>query len=399
VVSRDLIHAVGYPGNRGGHVKVCTSGEVTGVDKFVDMPGYFELSAEVHPGNSGGPIVDKSGQAVGIVTWGATAGEPTAFAIPLNDFRPDQFIPLERRPKNPANASKLLRKAEDLLKMAKEGKTFTAALSGNLFQMALLEDISNSDTYFKIGLLHRHYKAYRPAAAYLMRSIQIQPWNDAKDLAYHELGASLVGLGSISDGMIVWNEAVVKYPGEAARVWDALAIAHFETARFLDAACASRASLRAYGERAGKMNDIYDKSRQRLDPADIAKLTEFEKSIDAQVRDSRKSAEKAQQDGKRFMTPACEKLVDSFEGVQKEAAGFNFSSLGKGPNAPKPIDIPDKDLIPLFIQSRIAVAGEHLTAGKLKLAAEVLEDVIKTYPDHPEAKAARELLDLINKKK
>ena len=265
--------------------------------------------------------------------------------------------------------------------------------------MALVEDISNPDTYFKIGMLQRHDRAFTTAAAYLMRSIQLQPWNDAKDKVYHELGACLVAQNRIPDALTVWTEATAKFPGEASLVWDALAVAYFDSARYLDAACASRASLRAFGDRAGKMNDIYDKSRQRLDRSDIARLGEFERSIDGQVQESRKTAERARQDGKRFMTPACEALVKSYEGVQKEAVGFNFSSLGKGGNAPPPVDIPDKELIPLFIKSRIAVAGEHLQGGKLKLAAETLEDVIKAYPDHPDTQAARDLLDLINKKK
>jgi len=147
------------------------------------------------------------------------------------------------------------------------------------------------------------------------------------------------------------------------------------------------------------MNEIYDKSRRRLDGDAISKLTEFERSIDGQVKESRKAADKARQDGKRFMTPACEELVKSYEGVQKQAMGFKFSSLGKGPNSPKAVDIPDKELLPLFIRTRIAVAAEHLQDGKIKLAAEALEDVIKTYPDHPDTELARDLLNIINKKK
>jgi tetratricopeptide (TPR) repeat protein len=399
VASGNPIFAIGYPSTYNGMTKICTSGDVTGVDKFVDMPGYFEFSAEVHTGNSGGPIVDKDGQAVGVVTRGKTNGEPTAWAIPLHDLRPDQFIPLERRPKDPAKASRILRYAEEMLKFARGGVKVSALISEELFQMALVEDISNPDTYFKIGMLQRHDKSYQSAAAYLMRSIQIQPWNDSKDLVYHELGACMLAQKRVGDAVTVWNEAVVKYPGEASRVWDALAVVHYEAGRFLDAACATRASLRAFGDRAGKMNDIYDKSRARLDREEISKLTEFEGLIDSQVPGARKEAEKARLDGRRFMTPACEKLVVSYDGVQKEAVGFNFSSLGKGPNAPKPIDIPDKDLVPLFIRSRIAVAGEHLQAGKFKLAAEVLEDVLKEYPDHPDTESARDLLNLINKKK
>jgi tetratricopeptide (TPR) repeat protein len=401
VVSGNPIFAIGFPSTYNGMTKTCTSGDVTGVNKFVDMPGYFEFSAEVHTGNSGGPIVDKDGQAVGVVTRGKTSGEPTAWAIPLHDLRPDQFIPLERRPKDPAKASRILRYAEEMLKFARGGVNVKASalISEELFQLALVEDISNPDTYFKIGMLQRHDKAYSSAAAYLMRSIQIQPWNDAKDLVYHELGACLLAQKRAADAVTVWSEAVAKYPGEAPVVWDALAVVHFETGRYLDAACASRASLRAFGDRAGKMNDIYDKARAKLDREAISKLTEFEGLLDSHVPAARKEAEKARQDGKRFLTPACEKLVASYDGVQREAVGFNFSTLGKGPNAPQPIDIPDKDLIPLFIRSRIAVAGEHLQDGKLKLAAEVLEDVIKVYPDHPDTESARDLLKLINRKK
>jgi len=398
-VSTDLVYAIGYPSTRGGSTKVCTAGEVTGVDRFVDMPGYFEFSAEIHHGNSGGPIVNRSGEAMGVATWGAFGGKPTAFAIPLHDFRPDQFIPLERRPKDPAKASTYLRYAEELLKIAKEGLRISAYISEEYFQLALLEDISNPDTYFKIGLIKRAIGNTRSACAYLTRSIQLQPWNDSKDWVYHELGACLVAQNRLSDAVTVWNEAALKFPGDASRVWDALAITYYETARYLDAACASRASLRMFGDRAGKMNDIYDKSRKRLEASDIAKLTEYERTVDDQVRESRKTAERARLDGKRFMLSACESLIQSFDGIQKEAVGFNFSSLGKGPNAPKPIDIPDKDLIPLFVRSRIAVAAEHLQSGKLKLASEVLEDVIKTYPDHPDTQSARDLLSLINKKK
>ncbi|MBI3854680.1 MAG: trypsin-like peptidase domain-containing protein [Planctomycetes bacterium] len=398
-VSRDSILAIGFPDTYGGTQKTCTLGEVTGVDKFVDMPGYFEFSAEVHHGNSGGPIVDTFGHAVGIVTAGRTDGEPVAWAIPLWDLRPDQFVPLDRRPRDPAKASAILRFAEDLLRKAREGKRGTAAVAGMLFQMALLEDISNADTYFKVGALQRHYQSFGPAAAYLMRSIQIQPWNDSKDIVYHELGVALAQLRRPNDAITVWNEGVAKYPGEAPRVWDALAVHHFEQGRFLDAACASRASLRAFGDRAQAMNEVYDRARKRLDGGEIARLTAFEQGLDAGVQDSRKVADRARQDGKRFLTPECETLVKSFEGVQKEAAGFNFSSLGRGPNAPKPIEIPDAELLPLFIKSRIAVAGEHLQAGRIKLATEVLEDVIKTYPDHPDTESARELLGLINKKK
>jgi tetratricopeptide (TPR) repeat protein len=397
--TRDLIHAIGFPSSHGGMQKICTTGEVTGVDRFVDMPGYFEISAEVHPGNSGGPIVDSFGNGVGVLTAGMRNGERVAWAIPIHDLRPDQFIPLDRRPKDPAKAAKLLRFAEEQLKKARGGKIWSGLISGELFQLALLEDISNPDTYYKIGMIQRAFGEFTAATAYLMRSIQLEPWPDTKEEAYHELGVALANLKKTPEAVTVWTEGIAKYPADSGRIWDDLAIYHYEAARFYDAACASRACLRAFGSRADAMNTIYDQSRKRLGPDELSKLSAYEKSLDGEVQAARKTSEQARRDGKKYLTPACDTLIRSYEGVQKEASNFNFSTLGRGPNAPKPLDIPDAELLPLFIQSRIAVAGEHLQAGRIEVAVGVLEDVIKTYPTHPETEIARELLAVIKKRK
>ncbi|MDO8493420.1 MAG: trypsin-like peptidase domain-containing protein, partial [bacterium] len=55
------------------------------------IEGYFETSAEIHPGNSGGPLVNRYGQVIGINTaiYGKTIsglqlGETIKLAIPIN---------------------------------------------------------------------------------------------------------------------------------------------------------------------------------------------------------------------------------------------------------------------------------------------------------------------------
>lgn len=395
VVSTDLVYAIGFPSSHGGLQKICTTGEVTGVNQFVDMPGYFSVSADIHPGNSGGPIVDPRGNAVGVVTFGARADEPQGWAIPLNEFRPDKFVPMDRRPADPASASTNLRYAEAFLKRAKKGGRISGLLADEFFSQALLYDVTNSDIYFKIGMIKRNYEEYPAAAAYLMRSLQIQPWSDSEDL-YNELGIALVKLGKKSDAVAIWSEGIAKFPG-AGKIWDALAICHYEDARFYDAACATRASLRGFGPRTDAMNGMYDQCRRRLSPEDLTRLSLFEKSIESRAKDAQTVSERARRAGTRFLTPAAEATVKAFEGVQKEATNFNFSSLGRGPNAPKPLDIPDEHIVPLFIRSRIGVATEHLHAGRFDAAVEILEDVLKTYPDHPEAEPAKDLLRLIKK--
>ncbi len=46
-----------------------------------------------------------------------------------------------------------------------------------------------------------------------------------------------------------------------------------------------------------------------------------------------------------------------------------------------------------FIRSRVNMAIEHLKAGRTKLGEDILKDVVTTYPNNPEAKPARELLE------
>ena len=59
---------------------------------------YLETSAEIHPGNSGGPLVNKYGEVIGINTAtfgksikGVSIGETIKFAIPINTTK--ELIP------------------------------------------------------------------------------------------------------------------------------------------------------------------------------------------------------------------------------------------------------------------------------------------------------------------
>jgi len=92
-----------------------------------------------------------------------------------------------------------------------------------------------------------------------------------------------------------------------------------------------------------------------------------------------------------------EKLVRSFTGVQQSGTielgklGFRGQQLN--------LNLSDAELTQRFVRSRVDVAGEHLRSGNIALATKTLDDVIKSYPNHPEAAYARELLALIRKQK
>jgi S1-C subfamily serine protease len=64
----DAVFAIGFPniGVQGQEPKL-TRGEINSLTGMKDNPRYFQISAPVQPGNSGGPLLDHSGNVVGVV--------------------------------------------------------------------------------------------------------------------------------------------------------------------------------------------------------------------------------------------------------------------------------------------------------------------------------------------
>lgn len=85
----DEVFTLGYPFGLQGDVSFK---EGTISRRLIESgASYFETSAEIHPGNSGGPMVNSSGEVVGIntATWGKSIkgisfGETIKLAIPIN---------------------------------------------------------------------------------------------------------------------------------------------------------------------------------------------------------------------------------------------------------------------------------------------------------------------------
>jgi S1-C subfamily serine protease len=67
----DEAYAVGHPL---GYVGSLTSGVISGLDRSVNVPGgkalrgLIQFDTAVNPGNSGGPLLNRGGQVIGIVT-------------------------------------------------------------------------------------------------------------------------------------------------------------------------------------------------------------------------------------------------------------------------------------------------------------------------------------------
>jgi putative serine protease PepD len=91
--SGDAVAAIGSPF---GYQESISTGIVSGVDRTIDAPNGFTVAhaiqtdAALNPGNSGGPILDASGQVIGIADQIATGGSNSeqgsgvGFAVPID---------------------------------------------------------------------------------------------------------------------------------------------------------------------------------------------------------------------------------------------------------------------------------------------------------------------------
>ncbi len=123
VAQGDNVFTLGYPFGLEGDVSFK---EGTISRKISDGSAtYFETSAEIHPGNSGGPLVNKYGQVIGINTAtfgnsikGISIGETIKLAIPINIAK--NLLPLLKKgrivllPKTDPSSDSLINSSESL---------------------------------------------------------------------------------------------------------------------------------------------------------------------------------------------------------------------------------------------------------------------------------------------
>lgn len=83
----ETVAAIGDP--LGEYADSATAGIVSGLNRTITvenetLTGLIQTDASVNPGNSGGPLVDGSGNVVGVVTASSSTAQGISFAIPIS---------------------------------------------------------------------------------------------------------------------------------------------------------------------------------------------------------------------------------------------------------------------------------------------------------------------------
>lgn len=92
VTTGDIAIAIGNP--LGLELqRTVTQGIISGLDRTITteqatMTGLIQTDASINSGNSGGPLLNESGQVIGINTAKTSEGESLGFAIPINQAKP-----------------------------------------------------------------------------------------------------------------------------------------------------------------------------------------------------------------------------------------------------------------------------------------------------------------------
>jgi S1-C subfamily serine protease len=74
----DTVATLGFPNlELQGSTPKYTRGEINSLAGFRDDSHHFQISAQVQPGNSGGPLLDRSGAVIGVVQ--STLADPRQF--------------------------------------------------------------------------------------------------------------------------------------------------------------------------------------------------------------------------------------------------------------------------------------------------------------------------------
>src|SRR6185436_4317889 len=102
--------------------------------RTLDGVRYYQLSSPISPGDSGGPVLNDRGEAIGVVSWRKADAENVGFAIPsaevarMNSTLPpmawSEAVPVPHPPATPRVAAPLVRDAVSSESKIAEGSSF-----------------------------------------------------------------------------------------------------------------------------------------------------------------------------------------------------------------------------------------------------------------------------------
>ncbi|MDP2922339.1 MAG: tetratricopeptide repeat protein [Candidatus Omnitrophota bacterium] len=149
-----------------------SSGIVSGKRDLSNIK-YLQFTAPASPGNSGGPLINPQGQAIGIVTFLIQGGQNLNFALAINEIKPfmtnqikttfQEFV------EKVSQAGFYFVQGGDCL----FGGDYNQAIEN--YEKAIQIDPNYVEAYNNLGYSYRSIGKYKQAITYYQKAIQIKP--------------------------------------------------------------------------------------------------------------------------------------------------------------------------------------------------------------------------------
>jgi len=331
--------------------KTVVSGLLSAADRVIRGLPLIEISAVVRHGDSGAPVCDRTGRVLALVSAGVGGTDGVNVAVPLHDFDPKAFVGLEKRRANRRECLRLFMAAvsvaassagrEDEDKRSRtRAKGWIEAL--RLFERALVHDPTNWRVASEIGELKVMLDDHGAGAAYLVRSIRLNPWGAGEGKRYGALALALAALNRKRDVMTVLDEAVAKYPRGAPALWRhrALASASEEHwAKAVESAAVAIHLLNREGDEEDlrsrrRMSALLKHARRKAGTASSPGLETNVGSVSDHLTDMERTAAVAAGEGREYITPDFAGLVRGFSLRTAQPDGLSASPAAKPPSVP-----------------------------------------------------------------
>lgn len=168
-------------GNPLGYEYSFSDGLLSGIRDVQNLK-WLQFTAPISPGNSGGPLLNSKGQAIGIVSGVGEGGQNLNFALSINEVKPY----INTVPKMTF---------QDFVKKVSPADSYLIAGTKYFNQTDYHQAITNFERAWQInpndrntalllGSTYLELKQYQNAITYLQRAIQINPNDDIAYMAY-----------------------------------------------------------------------------------------------------------------------------------------------------------------------------------------------------------------------
>jgi len=262
-----------------------SDGMLSGKRNFKEIK-YLQFTAPISPGNSGGPLLNSIGQAVGIVT-ATTSGENLNFALAINEVKPFvAAIPsLKFEPMVSGKAEEILSKKNTAFSSQENDDQAIADLT-----KAIERKYNLVESYNNRGILYVRKGNYDQAIPDFTKTIALKP--DLVD-AYCNRAAAYIQMGKYKEAIQDCSKAIQLNP-KLADAYHNRAIAYIQQKDYTDAIqdCSKAIALDptladAYNNRGVA---YYHKGAYKKAWADIHTAEQMGYKVNAQFLESLKKA-------------------------------------------------------------------------------------------------------------